>query len=378
MKTRILSLHRPGDRRSTLLVALAIAASLAVAALGVLAWMSLLAVTACASPAVERYVVDGDRIEVSNLAGAVRVVAGNGPSSEVFLVRGGRDGSRLRVFRTVEGGVTHLHVIYPERRIVYRNMRGHGSTHLTVGTDGCLAHRHAGPFSGHRVSISSGGFGMEAWADLEIRVPGGRAPTVRLGAGEIEARGLDGKVDLDVGNGPVTVQDTRGTLTVDTGSGSVRLAGHEGELSVDTGSGAVEIAKVHGGSVRLDTGSGHVSGADVAADQLVVDTGSGGVEMDGVRAQEISVDTGSGSVRIALEESPNRMKVDTGSGGVTILAPENLGAVVDLSSGSGGTDTDFTISGLRHDHGELHGTIGDGRGRIVVDVGSGGVSLRRR
>jgi lia operon protein LiaG len=379
MKMTALPLPRPADRRGALLMALAIAASLAIAALGLMACLSLIAVTASAAPAVERYVIDGDRLEVCNLAGAVRVVSGAGPSTEVFLVRGGRDGSRLRVFRTERNGVTHLHVIYPERRIVYRNAHHHGSTNLTVGSDGCLEQRHSAGFFGRRVTIRSAGPGMEAWADLEIRVPAGRAPAVRLGVGEIEARDLDGEVLLDTGSGSVTVQDTRGSMTVDTGSGGVRLVGHEGELSIDTGSGEVEIAKVHGGkNVRLDTGSGHVSAADVEAGQLLIDTGSGGVEMDGVRSPDISVDTGSGSVRVGLDSSPHNLKIDTGSGGVHILAPADLSALVDLESGSGGIDTDFSMSNLRHDHGELHGQIGDGAGRIVVDVGSGGVSLRRR
>lgn len=373
---RTLALTHPGGRRHALLVALAIAATLAVAALGVLANLSLMAVTACAAPVVERYVLNGDRLEICDLAGSVRVTAGNGNTAELFVKRGGRDAARLRIVRDTRGDVTRLHVVYPERRIVYRNMKGHGRSILTVGRDGCLGHQKG--LFGRRVTIASSGRGLEAWADLELRVPRGWVPTIRLGVGDITASGVDGTVVLDIGSGPVTVERTRGSLSVDTGSGSVTLGGHEGELSVDTGSGHVEVADVRGGSVRLDTGSGHVRCSAVAADDLVVDTGSGGVGLEGVRAPRIHVDTGSGSVRIALDSAPRDLVVDTGSGAVSIVAPADLGAMVDLESGSGGIDTDFTLSTISHDHGELHGTIGDGRGHIRVDTGSGGVSLRRR
>jgi lia operon protein LiaG len=378
MKTVALSIHRSTERRSALLMALAVAASLTLTALGVMVYLSLMAVTACAAPVAERYVLDGDKVEVSNLAGSVHVVPWHGATAEVILVRGGRDAARLRVSRVVRDGVTHLHVVYPERRIVYPSSRTHGSSTLTVGADGCLDRHKGSLFSGHRVTVSSRGRGMEAWADLEIRVPAGCTPSVRLGIGEIAARDLDGHVVLDIGSGPVRVEHTRGSLLVDTGSGAVTLDGHDGELSVDTGSGSVDVTDVRGTSARLDTGSGHVTCSGVAVDDLLVDTGSGGVDMDRVRSRTISVDTGSGAVRIGLDGAPRSLVVDTGSGGVDISAPPELSAVVDLESGSGGIQSDFTMSALRHSHGELHGTIGDGQGRIAVDTGSGGVSLRRR
>jgi lia operon protein LiaG len=376
MRTMVLSTRRPDERRHALLVVLAVTATLAVTVLGVMAFLSLMAVTASAATA-ESYPLSGDRVEVCNLAGSVRVVNGPGPGVEVVVTRGGRDAGRLRVTRDHHDGLARLHVVYPERNVVYPNMRNHGSTNLTVGSDGCLAHRSGFGF-GRRVRISSSGGGMQAWADLEIRVPKGCAPTIRLGAGDVTATGVEGTLTLDIASGPIRTERTRGTLSIDTGSGAVTLAGHDGDLSVDTGSGGVDVADVRGAKVKLDTGSGHVNVSGLIAEDLVVDTGSGTVALDKISARSIGVDTGSGSVRVALDTSPRSLQVDTGSGGVAILAPPDLGAVVDLESGSGGIETDFAMSLVSHEHGELRGTIGDGRGRIAVDVGSGGVSLRKR
>jgi hypothetical protein len=63
---------------------------------------------------------------------------------------------------------------------------------------------------------------------------------------------------------------------------------------------------------------------------------------------------------------------------VTITGPANLGAVVDLDAGSGGVETDYPMTVVSKDHGSLQGRIGDGRGRIKVDTGSGRVRLLQR
>jgi len=115
----------------------------------------------------------------------------------------------------------------------------------------------------------------------------------------------------------------------------------------------------------------------LTADRLRVDTGSGSIELDEVSAPRIVLDTGSGSVELMLLVDVEVLDVDTGSGSVTIHAPEDLGAEVDIQTGSGGIDLDFPVRvrSMRRD--EVSGTLGDGRGRIRIDTGSGGVRLLR-
>jgi DUF4097 and DUF4098 domain-containing protein YvlB len=81
---------------------------------------------------------------------------------------------------------------------------------------------------------------------------------------------------------------------------------------------------------------------------------------------------------VGLLSAPRSLLVDTGSGAVTILGPADLGAQVELETGSGGIQSDYAMTLASKDHGYLRGTIGNGHGRIKVDTGSGGVSLRRR
>ncbi len=89
------------------------------------------------------------------------------------------------------------------------------------------------------------------------------------------------------------------------------------------------------------------------------------------------LDTGSGSIEIELLTDVDRLEVDTGSGSITVYAPADLGAEVEIETGSGGIDLDFPVEvrTVRRDH--VVGTIGDGRGEINVDTGSGSVRLLR-
>jgi DUF4097 and DUF4098 domain-containing protein YvlB len=63
---------------------------------------------------------------------------------------------------------------------------------------------------------------------------------------------------------------------------------------------------------------------------------------------------------------------------VAISGPPDLGATVDLETGSGGIEIGYTVSRMKREHGSLRGTIGDGRSSIRVDTGSGSVSLSSR
>jgi hypothetical protein len=375
------STHARWALHKALAIALGVGVVLALTALAVLANAALLAMAACAAP--EHFTLGGDRIEICNLVGEVRLVPGSGPRAEVFVIRGGRDGARLRIEATdanarVGDGRSQLRVLYPERHIVYPRLGGFSHTSLTVGSDGCLG--SGGTFSliPRRITVSAHGPGLEAWADLEVRVPPGRDIKVHLGVGEASASNVDAHLLLDVASATVRADGTRGSLSIDAGSGSVVVQRCRGDLVIDTGSGEVQVDDTNGGRLSIDTGSGQVTGSHIAADALSVDTGSGRVELAGVGARDIHVDTGSGGVKLGLERGPGSLLVDTGSGSVTIEGPADLSAAVKLETNGGSIESDYPLT-LRHrEEGSLEGTIGDGRGQIHVDTGSGAVRLKRR
>lgn len=323
----------------------------------------------------ERHRISGDRVAIYNLAGKVRVESGGGSDVIVEVTRGGRDGDQLRVEQGTLRGRETLRIVYPSDHIVYPMLdRGDRST-IRVRDDGTWGNDSGDSDRGSRVQISGSGSGLEAYADIIVRVPRGQQIVIHDAVGEAHITSVDADLTLDVASASVTAERTRGHLKLDTGSGSVTVSDAQGDLDLDTGSGGVTIRGVRGQSLHMDTGSGSIQGGDIDVADLKADVGSGGVRLDRVRATQVAVDAGSGSTELELLSTVDRMKVEAGSGGVTIHLPASQSANLDIETGSGGIDTDFDVQVTRFERSHMVGRIGDGRGQIRIESGSGSVRL---
>ncbi|MGH7480824.1 MAG: DUF4097 family beta strand repeat-containing protein [Longimicrobiales bacterium] len=331
----------------------------------------LLGVTALAdgpASAQQRYELTGTESVIYNIAGRVSIERGGGENVEVLVTPGGADAARLRIASGPIDGRSTLRVIYPDDRIAYSPDGWSGNTTLRVRSDGTFGD------GGERVRVGRSG-GLEAHADLRIRVPAGRRVAVLLGVGDVRATNVEGDLLIDVAAAPVVVDGFRGALLIDTGSGSVDVSDAAGEIAIDTGSGSVDVLNLVGPRLRIDTGSGGVDGSDIRVGRLEVDTGSGGIELLQVSTPWLELDTGSGGVEIDLLSDVEHAVIDTGSGSVRVRVPADIGAELIVDTGAGGIDVDVPVDVTERDRNELRGTLGDGNGRIEIDTGSGSVRL---
>jgi hypothetical protein len=326
--------------------------------------------------AQERYNVSGDRVAIYNLAGEIHVMGARGGEVTVEVRRDGRDAGELDVEIGEIDDRQTLRVIYPADRIHYDSGVWGGNTTLRVRRDGTWG---GGDWRGRgdRVRISSRG-GMDAHADLRVGVPDGQEVSIYLAVGRITAENVNGRIRLDTHSGGVEALDMSGYLNVDTGSGGVEVRGMSGDLEIDTGSGGVIASDVEADEIGIDTGSGGVEADGLIARAIEIDTGSGSITMLRSAARDVRLDTGSGSVRADLGTDVDDVEIDTGSGSVTLRLPEDVGATLDIETGSGGIDVDFPIMVTRRSRDELRGEVGDGRGSIRIDTGSGGIRIGHR
>ena len=291
-----------------------------------IATLLLFPLTLAAQQQPERRTVAGDHVAIYNLAGVMRLERGTGGDVVVELTRGGPDAGRLEIATGPVRGREALRVIYPDDEIVYRGLGRGSNTTLHVRDDGTFNDRddqgrHRGD-EGRRVRIMSSGSGLEAHADLRIAIPAGKRVEVYLAVGQAFASNVDGDLRVDVAAANVTADHVKGSLLVDTGSGDVTASS--------------------------------------------------------VRAGNVKIDTGSGNVRLDLLADLEALDVDTGSGDVTINVPPDLGAELDIETGSGDIDLqNVTVRTTRLERDHLTGAIGDGKGRIRIETGSGGVRLVR-
>jgi lia operon protein LiaG len=343
--------------------------------------LAALWVAPLAAQAVSRHTLRGTDVALYDLAGAVELQAGSGDAVTVDVTRGGADAARLEVAEGDLGGRATLRVISPADRISYPQMPD-GSTEIRVRDDGTFGNDHHGDDDdddgsggGRRIRISPRPGGLEAWADLRVSVPAGRTLSVHLGAGRLTATNVDGRLRLVAASAPVAVNGAKGELALQVGSGAVRLSGIEGDLTAETGSGGVEITHARGSKVVVETGSGDVAASAVEAEQLRIETGSGDVRIGAARAPRVGLETGSGTVTVELQGSLDRLDVETGSGDVAITAPANLSADLVMDTASGDIDSDFPLAVTQTARGHLQGRVGDGKGKISVQTGSGGIRL---
>jgi hypothetical protein len=329
----------------------------------------------------ERYTFDSDPVAVYNLVGTLKVEPGSGGVG-VQVTRAGRDAGRLKVVQGEIDGRATLRILYPDDHIRFGS--GGSSTQLRVRSDGTFgdsnddhAHgrheRHDGD-DGRRVTIAAAG-GLDARADLLVQVPRGRRVELFLAVGAVTVSNVDGEVYVDAHSAPVTATGTKGVLSVDVGSGTVRVTQADGDLSVDTGSGAVEVSRFHGRSLSIDTGSGDVTGSDLESGNVGIDTGSGEIRLAGVAAPEVALETGSGGITADLQTDISSLHAETGSGDIAIHAPSSLGAEVEIETSSGDIETDFAMQVTRQGRDHMTGTIGDGKGTVAIETGSGGIRL---
>jgi len=334
----------------------------------------------------ERYTIEGDDVAVYNLAGLLQVEAGQG-SVTVLITRGGADAARLKVVQDEIDNRQSLMVIYPADKIRYALGKGNSRTDLRVREDGTFGdtyddwgddhhgHRHRDSHEGHRVTIASDTDGLDAHADLTVQIPAGRTVSLHLAVGRVTVTNVSGDLRVDASSSSVSATGFKGALSVDVGSGSVEVGQVDGELNVDTGSGPVKVSQVKGRQLSIDTGSGDVTGTDLQGDEVSIDTGSGEITLTALRSPKVSLETGSGRVTADLREPPRELSVETGSGDIAIKAPPSLGAEVEIETSSGDIETDFPVQVTRQGRDHLTGRIGDGKGTIAIETGSGMVKL---
>ena len=343
----------------------------------------LLSIPAAAQ--TSQHVLKGDSVAVYNLVGELRVEPGTGSDVSVEIQREGADAAKLDIQSGPLRGRETLRILYPDDVIVMPEWGRGWNTSLRVRDDGTFGEEHGrhdrGSWftGGHEVRITGRGRdGLEAYANLRVSVPKGKNVALYLGVGKAFVSNVDGVIRVWVASADVAADRTRGSLHVESGSGNVDLRTAAGDVSLATGSGDLTVSAVDGSSLKLETGSGNVTLTDGKAPSVHVETGSGDIDATSSSGDELSFETGSGHVNVALVTTFRTVRIETGSGDVTLKVPPTLGAEVNLDTGSGDIDLGgLTLQVRRIEHDHVQGILGDGKGRLSVETGSGDVRLQK-
>ena len=325
-----------------------------------------------------RYSFKGKEVTVYNLVGSLEILPGTGTAVVAEVQVQGQDAAKLKVLIGPVQGRQALRVVYPDDRVVVPSMGQHSTTTLRVRKDGTFGD-DKGHDQGRRMTLSGRGPGIEASADVKLLVPAGTNLIVHWGHGSASVARVDANVTVDGASMPIQAEDLHGPFHADIGSGSVDVLGSDAEINIDTGSGRVHLRDVRTReNILVDTGSGEVSGENLSAASVAIDTGSGSITLEKVEAKSVTLDTGSGEIDLDLTTDVSTLVVESGSGDVTVSFPPGVGAQLSVETGSGGIRSELALETQVRKHDALIGRIGDGRGTIEIETGSGTVTLRER
>ena len=144
------------------------------------------------------------------------------------------------------------------------------------------------------------------------------------------------------------------------------ISGVKGESTINTVSGSVTLTAARG-NTSIESVSGDLDLRDVVAKEIRAHTVSGDVSFAGA-----ILDAG-------------RYEFTTHSGEVVLSLPNDVGAELNISTFSGGIESDFPITLQAGEHGigsaqakRLKFSVGHGTARIVAETFSGDITLKRR
>jgi hypothetical protein len=319
-------------------------------------------------------------VVIYNVSGTVTLRHGTGGAITITATRQGAEGDQLQFQTDTEGSRGRFRVVYPDvERIASPDGRGYGTTDLDLRRDGTFGGDNDGGWRhrGDRTQVG-GSRGFRGWANLEVSVPDGRELVVHLVVGHVSADGVNGDVTVDTWSADAEGSSLAGAWLFDTGSGDVVVRGMRGTLKIDTGSGTGTVSNMTGDLLDIDTGSGGAEATNVQVERFRFDTGSGNVRARGITARRGLVDTGSGSVDLVYAGGTiEQLSIDTGSGRVGLTLPPEADARLVIDTGSG--DAVLQRAGGIFERRDSDGTVirfGEGRGRVSIDTGSGGVTIR--
>jgi hypothetical protein len=271
-------------------------------------------------------VTAGSALDISNIAGEVRVTAGAADAIVVESERRGRSTS-------------------DDARLEMRQV----GNRVVVRVTGARSNRNTSTI------------------DITVTAPRDAAVAARSVSGGVALTGLDGEARLETVSGNVEVTRAANVTLAKTVSGTVTVR---------------ESASP--GTMTLGTVSGTVVGTDLKARGLDAATVSGAVRLDRVDAQRVLAKSVSGGVEFTGPVAGGgSFEFTSHSGDVLLRLP--AGSSFDLSADtfSGRLTTDFPVT-LRNTRGSrgaaqtLRGVAGDGAAQLLVRSFSGSVTIGRQ
>jgi len=211
------------------------------------------------------------------------------------------------------GAVTYTVQVKVEARSEAEARRMLANASMRVGVD-----------RGELVLSAPGGAYLSA---MSVKVPRSNGVYIETTDGAVDARGIDGALEVNSGAGEIYADDVRGNCNLSTGGGRVNVGEVKASLHCTTAAGPISVVGV-GGEAVLETNGGDIV-CNRAGGAVRAQTGAGKVQI-GSAGGPVNAVTGGGEIVV---DKANGIVTARNMGG-----PVHVGAAagVQCQNGSGG------------------------------------------
>lgn len=278
--------------------------------------------------------------------------------------RGGDD----RSMRIPVEGKTRLEVDVINGSI---ELRGWDEAHIQVRTRSGELDKVDIKASGEVVNVRGSQVGIGfiriplsgANVDLEIDLPRALEVEARTVNGKIEVEGLSGRLTLHAAHGGLRVEGPVAEAVLETVNANIEFEGENSRVEARAVNGRIELKGVAG--------------------EVSANTMAGSIEVEAGAVSRVDLRTLSGSIELSAVLEPDaRVHLKTYSGNVKLELPEDTNAEFDVQSFSGRIENDLpttSVSSWRGGPGQrMDFVAGDGSARVTVQSFSGNVEIDER
>ena len=199
--------------------------------------------------------------------------------------------------------------------------------------------------------------------DFELTVPKRVQLKLQSDEGNVEVRGAEGRLTIDVDEGGVDLADILST--------HVQVSVDEGDVSV---SGINERGQ---GFWRIDTDEGSILVEDGAVEEIDLSSDEGEIIFRNVQALRVWLTTDEGDIEADLQPMRGgNYRMEAEEGDIEISIPKDANIRVKLQADEGRIDSDFNLRTRRRDDGEImEGEIGRDDGVLKAYTEEGDILL---
>lgn len=215
---------------------------------------------------------------------------------------------------------------------------------------------------------------------LDVDLPTNTSLALQTSDGGVHIANVTGTIDARTSDGGIDVEGLSGDVKLNTSDGGITCSRTQAKtLNLHTSDGSIKLTQATLGAGEARTSDGGVTLEQVRGDSLDLHTNDGSIRCYGIVAPRMTCHTSDGAIEIEFSpDSPKNpdLNATTSNGSITFTAPPGLSAVVDASTNDGAIHTNLPITIEGKVGKSLHGTVGDGQGKVYLKTDDGSITIR--